>query len=143
MNRPVLALTSAVVVVVGVVALREQTMTRHEPGRLGTATELVVHALARNAESTTTPAELASALVLACRMEVEAEPVGQLEAVAGHQDRYRLVLAPALDEFDERQLHGCLEDARLDHLQVAVLTLQPLDPSVSLQPTVGGELGSG
>ena len=117
-------MVAAVVVVVGVVLLREQTMTRHQPGVPGTATEVIVTAASRNNEPASTVTELTQALVSTCRLEVDAEPVSDLERLSREDHRYRLVLAPALDEFDERQLHGCLEDARINHLQVKVTQLR-------------------
>ncbi|MGI8758994.1 MAG: hypothetical protein ACR2K0_06770 [Acidimicrobiales bacterium] len=128
MNRSVAAAVAAVVVVAGVLVLRERAMTRHEPGVPGTATEVVVSAATRNAEPAATTTELTRALVLSCRLEVDAEPIGDLDRLPTEGHRYRLVLAPALDEFDERQLHGCLEDARMNYLQLKVLRLGRVDP---------------
>jgi zona occludens toxin (predicted ATPase) len=127
MSRRLAVGVGIVVVIIGVVVLREQTMTRDEPGVAGTATEVVVRATTRNAEPTTTNAELTAALVSTCRVEVKAEPVSDLERVSAEDHRYRLVLAPALDEFDQRQLHGCLEDAAINHLQVKVVALRQLE----------------
>ena len=126
MSRNVAGMVAAVVVVVGVVLLREQTMTRHQPGVPGTATEVIVNAASRNNEPASTVAELTQALVSTCRLEVDAEPVSDLERLSSEHHRYRLVLAPALDEFDQRQLHGCLEDARVNHLQLKVTRLRAI-----------------
>lgn len=126
MSRSVAGMVAAVVVVVGVVLLREQTMTRHQPGVPGTATEVIVNAASRNNEPASTVAELTQALVSTCRLEVDAEPVSGLERLSSEHHRYRLVLAPALDEFDQRQLHGCLEDARINHLQLKVTQLRAI-----------------
>ena len=126
MSRSVAGMVAAVVVVVGVVLLREQTMTRHQPGVPGTATEVIVSAATRNNEPASTVAELTQALVSTCRLEVDAEPVSDLERLSRGDHRYRLMLAPALDEFDERQLHGCLEDARINHLQLKVTQLRAI-----------------
>ena len=97
-------------------------MTRHEPGVAGTASEIVVSAETRNPNPAATTAELTKALLDICRLEVTAEPAGPMVELA--PGRYRFVLEPALDEFDERQLHGCLEDARQNHLQVDVRSLR-------------------
>ncbi|HEV2810574.1 MAG TPA: hypothetical protein VGV93_09300 [Acidimicrobiales bacterium] len=126
MSRSLGGMVAAVVVVVGVVLLREQTMTRHQPGVPGTATEVIVSAATRNAEPASTVTELTQALVSTCRLEVDAEPISELERLSSKDRRYRLVLAPALDEFDERQLHGCLEDARINHLQLKVTRLRAI-----------------
>lgn len=126
MSRNVAGIVAAVAVVVGVVLLREQTMTRHQPGVPGTATEVIVSAATRNNEAASTVTELTHALVSTCRLEVDAEPISELERLSSEDHRYRLVLAPALDEFDERQLHGCLEDARINHLQLKVTRLRAI-----------------
>ena len=124
MSRTVAGVVAAVVVVVGVVLLREQTMTRHQPGVPGTATEVIVTASSRNNEPAATVTELTQALVSTCRLEVDAEPISDLERLSSEDHRYRIMLAPALDEFDERQLHGCLEDARINHFQLKVTQLR-------------------
>lgn len=126
MSRNLAGMVAAIVVVVGVVLLREQTMTRHQPGVPGTATEVIVSAATRNNEPASTVTELTQALVSTCRLEVDAEPISELERLSSEDHRYRLVLAPALDEFDERQLHGCLEDARINHLQLKVTRLRAI-----------------
>lgn len=102
-------------------------MTRHEPGIPGTATEVVLRAFVDNPEPSATTTELTQALVLMCRLEVDAVPVSDLERISVEHDRYRFMLAPALDEFDARQLHGCLEDAQISHLQLEVLALRQLN----------------
>ena len=119
-------MVAALVVLVGVVLLREQTMTRHQPGVPGTATEVIVTAASRNNEPASTVTELTQALVSTCRLEVDAEPASDLERLSSEHHRYLLVLAPALDEFDQRQLHGCLEDARINHLQLKVTQLRAI-----------------
>lgn len=113
-----------VLVLAGVVVLRERTMSRHEPGVPGTTTQIVVGARTRNADAAATTTELATALMETCRLEVGAEPVGPVEQLA--PGRYELLLEPALDEFDERQLHGCLEDGRMNHLQLDVRRMRRL-----------------
>lgn len=125
MSRNVVAAVVAALMVIGVLVLRERTMTRHEPRVPGTATEIVVEA-ATNARAASTTTEFTRALIGICRLEVDAELVSEPERVSDQHHRYRLVLAPALDEFDERQIHGCLEDARVNHLQLEVLTLRRL-----------------
>ena len=129
MSRNVAAAVAAMLVVIGVLVLRERTMSRHEPRVPGTATEIVVEAATNAGAAATT--EFTRALVGICRLEVDAELVSEPERVSDQHHRYRLVLAPALDEFDERQIHGCLEDARVNHLQLEVLTLRRLQLPVS------------
>lgn len=90
MSRTVAATVGAVVVVVGVVLLREQTMTRDEPPVPGTATEVVVCAATRDREPAATVTELTRALVLTCRLEVDAEPVSDLERMTAGRHQYRV-----------------------------------------------------
>jgi hypothetical protein len=41
---------------------------------------------------------------------------------------FRAVLAPALDETNERQFRGCLEDWTMDQLLVDVLRIEAISP---------------
>ncbi|MDP9072435.1 MAG: hypothetical protein M3N68_14350 [Actinomycetota bacterium] len=65
------------------------------------------------------------ALFMACRLQVTVDLVEQaFERVS--PSAFRFVVQPALNESDRRQLHGCLEDARLEHLQLDVLAMRQL-----------------
>lgn len=116
-------------VVAGVLFLRAETMSTHTESPPGSRTEVVVEAATWNNPRSATQAELTHAVVLTCRLEVDAElrtsalrPVGQRA--------YAFMLEPALDESDEKQLHGCLEDAMVDHVQLRVRHLANLPAPV-------------
>jgi hypothetical protein len=121
--RWVAAAVAAALVAGGVLLLRSETMSRHARSASGTRTEVVVEARTKNEEPSSTIEEMTRALVLTCRLEVDAEL--RSTALAMVDDRaYRFALTPALDASDELQLRGCLEDIRIDHLQVDVISLE-------------------
>lgn len=115
----------AVLVVVGlftataaVFYLREATMTRHVAVDSGTAMEIVlrIHTNNESAERRT----LAEALFSVCQLQVDATRVaGPIRRGDG---TFSFRLRPALDESDRRQFEGCIEDARIDHVQGDVLS---------------------
>ncbi|MBW3613720.1 MAG: hypothetical protein KY439_00195 [Actinobacteria bacterium] len=117
-----------------VVQMAEFTMTRHEPVDPNSRLAVVVEA---NTKGYTRFSELqmTRSLFLACRLEVNANILSEAFEVVG-PGSFRFVLEPALDEADERQLHGCLEDARIDQLQLEVVAMHRLaqDPA---SPPVG------
>ena len=103
--------------VVGVLALREATLSTHEEVD-ARETELVMSGKTKGGEPNQTLSEMVEAQLLTCRLEVEsdlAEPVERLG-----DGRYRAVLVPALDESNRRQFRGCLEDWVIDHVQLGV-----------------------
>jgi hypothetical protein len=127
--RGVLGVIGLVVGVVGVLALREATLSTHQPVDPDSQVEVVFDAEARHREEGQTLDELAEALVIACRLEVSSDIVGEVEAVVDPDhdgDRFRAVLQPAFDETNERQFRGCMEDFTLDQLRAHVLRIEPL-----------------
>ena len=110
-----------VVAAVAVVAAREGTMSRHRTMPPDSTMEVVVEA-ERNVGYTGLE-ELVVALFQVCQLEVATDPVG---APARDGDRFTFVVRPALDDTDRRQLHGCIEDARIDHLQAGVVHMRRL-----------------
>lgn len=118
-----------VVVLLGVVAFGVQrlalaTMSRDVPTDPGSRTEVVVEADAVR-EPHYGLLEMTRALFMACRLQVTVDLVEQaFERVS--PSAFRFVVQPALNESDRRQLHGCLEDARLEHLQLDVLAMRQL-----------------
>jgi hypothetical protein len=62
--------------------------------------------------------------VLTCRLEVESDLAGPIERL-GH-GRYRAVLVPALDDSNQRQFRGCLEDWVIDHVRLDVEKLDQI-----------------
>jgi hypothetical protein len=111
--------------VVGVLALREATLSTHARVEGSTRTEVRLRARTEGGETNQTLGEMVEALVSYCRLEVASDPVGPVEQEGDH--RFRSVLAPALDETNRRQLRGCLEDWTLDHVQVDQVTITHLD----------------
>ncbi len=66
-------------------------------------------------------------LFLACRLEVNSDVVSEAFDVVGPSS-FQFVLQPALDDADERQLRGCLEDVRIDQLQLEVVAMERVPP---------------
>ncbi len=111
--------------VLGVVALREATMSTHSAVPPDSRVELVVEASSRGGDESQTTAERVDAQVRTCRLEVAADLVGRMEPTG--DDRYRGVLAPALDDTDRRQFRGCIEDWVIDNVRLDVEVLRDLE----------------
>lgn len=117
----------AVVVLLGVVAIGVQrlalaTMSRDTPTDPRSRSEIVVRAVAVR-EPEYGLLEMTRALLLACRLQVTVDLVErEFEQVSN--DTFRFMVQPSLNESDRRQLHGCLEDARLEHLQLDVVAMR-------------------
>jgi hypothetical protein len=106
--------------VAGVLALREATLSTHEPVPPDSTTEVSFEAATRHGERGQTLDEMVSALVLTCRLEVSSDLVGEVEPMGN--DRYRAVLHPSLDQTNRRQFRGCVEDWTVDQLQTDELS---------------------
>ena len=135
--RVVLGAVGLVVGAAAVLALREATLSTHQPVGRGSQTEVVVESETDHAERGQTVAEMTEAIMLTCRLEVTSDLVGEIEvvetegnaAVAEDQEGiFRAVLAPALDDTNERQFRGCLEDWTIDQLLVDVLRIEEISP---------------
>ena len=120
-------LLAVVLAVVGVLALRDATLSTHQAMDPNSRMELVVRASTHRGEAGQTLDEMVEALILACRLEVSADLRGPLRAEGG--GRYRAVLQPALDSTNRRQLRGCIEDWTIDQLRVDVVGFVDLAPS--------------
>jgi hypothetical protein len=121
--RPVRILLGVIglgVGVVGVLALREATLSTHEPVT-GREMEVVVSAKTKGGETNQTLPEMVEAQLLACRLEVQSDLAGPVEPLA--DGRFRAVLVPSLDETDRRQFGGCVEDWIVDHVQLDLIHL--------------------
>ena len=117
--------------VLAVVAVRDATLSTHQPAVPGSQVELVVAARSEGAERGQTVPELVEALLLTCRLEVPADLTGPIRDQGGGQ--FSVTLAPALDRTDRRQLRGCIEDWTIDQLLVDVVSFEdrfdaPSDP---------------
>ena len=109
--------------VVAVLALREATLSTHEKVT-GRGTTLVVEAETKGGEKGQTLEEMVEAQLQTCRLEVSSDVVGELVALGG--GRFRTTLEPTLDETNERQFRGCVEDWLIDHVKVDVVDLHPI-----------------
>ncbi len=110
--------------IVGVLALREATLSTHEAVD-ARQVELVVDARSAGGEPSQTLAEMVEAHLLTCRLEVTSDLAGPIESLG--DGRFRAVFEPAMDETNRRQFRGCVEDFIVDHLQINVLELNDLD----------------
>jgi hypothetical protein len=109
--------------IVAVLLLREATLSTHERVN-ARQTGLLLSAETKGGEEHQTLPEMVQAQVLTCRLEVESDVVGPVERL-GH-GRYRAVLEPALDDSNQRQFRGCLEDWVIDHVKIDVLELDQI-----------------
>jgi hypothetical protein len=107
--------------VLGVGALREATLSTHQPIPSDTRIEVVVDAKERGTEPGQTLAEMVESKVMACRLEVNSDVVGEIEPAG--EGRYRIVLAPTMDQTNRRQFRGCLEDWTHDHILIDVVSV--------------------
>jgi hypothetical protein len=110
--------------IVGVLALREATLSTHEAVD-ARQVELVVDARSAGGEPSQTLAEMVEAHLLTCRLEVTSDLAGPIESLG--DGRFRAVFEPAMDETNRRQFRGCVEDFIVDHLQINVLELNDLE----------------
>lgn len=123
--RYLAAAAALVIGALGVDALRDATLSTHQPVRPDSRIELVLNVRLHGAEHGQTVAETTGALLLACRLEVNSDPIGPIEDL-GH-GRFRSVLQPSMDRSDRRQLRGCLEDWNADHILIDVERLAELE----------------
>lgn len=122
MRRLVVGTVLAAGLAVGILALRDATLTTHQPVPARSELAVVVRSSTHRGEGGQTLAEMTEALRLVCRLEVSSDPMGRLEDLG--DGRFRMVLRPALDHSNRRQFRGCVEDWRIDHLRVDVETMQ-------------------
>lgn len=116
--RAALGLVGLAIGIAGVLALREATLSTHEPVA-GREMELVVSARTQNGEQGQTLAEMVEAQLLTCRLEVNSDLAGPIEPLG--DGRFRAVLVPAMDQTNSRQFRGCVEDFVTDHVQINVI----------------------
>lgn len=126
LGRVVAAIAGLAVGVVGVLALREATLSTHQPVPAGSRVAVVIDVDTRNRERDQTEAEMVEVLFAACRLEVSSDVVGAPREVA--PGRYEAVLEPTLDETNRRQFRGCLEDWTLDGLTAHVHSIEDVAP---------------
>jgi len=127
MKRLVKLLLAAVGIaigVVGVVALREATLSTHQEVAPDSRIEIVVAGRVKGGEAGQTIDEMVEAQLQECRLEVNSDVVGEVEPL-GH-DRFRAVLTPSMDQTNRRQFRGCLEDWEIDQFQLDVIQFREL-----------------
>jgi hypothetical protein len=112
---------------VAVYFLRDETMSRHTVQDRDSRMEVIIRASLRGPEPGQSVDEYALAKVLSCRTEVAlADPVTELEPVDRAEGTFRFELQPGLDDADEKQFEGCMQDWSVDHLRIDVLTMTDL-----------------
>jgi hypothetical protein len=115
--RLLLGAVGVAIGIVGILALREATLSTHE-SVAAAQTELVISADTKGGERNQTLPEMVEAQLETCRLEVASDVDGPIESLGeGH---FRAVLAPALDETNRRQFRGCMEDWMIDHVRINV-----------------------
>jgi hypothetical protein len=114
--------------VFAVVALREATLSTHEPVARDSRIEVVVDARFKGGEGGQTLDEMVEAQLVACRLEVNSDLVGDVEPFRDGR-HFRAVLMPSMDETNRRQFRGCLEDWRIDQFQLDVIRLAEIGRS--------------
>jgi len=112
------------VLAAGVLVMRDATLSTHQPVAADSELAVVIHARKHRGESTQSVAEMAEAVTLLCRLEVNSDPTGAIEDI-GDGD-FRFVLRPSLDRTDRRQFRGCLEDWRADGVLLDVVSMVDL-----------------
>ncbi len=127
MKRLFVGLVVAALAGTSLLALRAELMTVEVEQPEGSYTEVVLAAdvVRENAD---VRAEMAHGLVSTCRLLVNADVVEQsFRAVDDGVFAFRL--RPGLDEFDRRELRGCLSDLRVQHLRLDVRHLETITPA--------------
>lgn len=119
----------AIAIGVGIYYVRAATIGRDTPESAGSSLEVIVQASTVR-EPTTSKEEMARALVDVCRLQVDTTVVEDRFRQLS-DDVFRFVLRPKLIPRDQVQLRGCLEDTRVQHLILRVLTMQEFDPETA------------
>lgn len=117
MRSPLVGVVVLALAVVGILLLRSELMTVHDPQPEGTRTEFVLQAETRLAPEHLT--EMTRGLVSVCRLLVNSDLV-EASFTPIRQDVFSFAVEPALDQFDLREMRGCLQDTRVQRLKVKV-----------------------
>lgn len=121
MKKGLVWLVAAAVAAAGIFVLRAELMTVELETAEGSRTSFVVEA--RTREDPQLLDEMTRGLVSVCRLLVNADVV-QRSFQRTDDRQFVFVLEPGLDEFDMREMRGCLQDARVQHLLVDVVEAQ-------------------
>jgi hypothetical protein len=120
----VLAIVGLAIGMVAVLALREATLSTHQPVPPDSQIELIVSARTKNTETNQTAAEMVQAQLLSCRLEVTSDIVGEIEDLG--DNHFRAVMQPSMDETNRRQFRGCVEDWVIDGVWLNVVEFEEL-----------------
>ncbi len=127
MRRPVVLLVAGALAVTGLLLLRAELMTVEVAQPQSSYTDVVVAATVVR-EQPEVRQEMVRGLVSTCRLLVNADVVAEsFRAVEPGVFAFRL--RPGLDEFDRRELRGCLSDVRVQHLRGDVRTMHTVTPA--------------
>ena len=118
MNRAAGWAAGTALAAVALLLLRAELMTVELEPAAGSRTQFVVEA--RTREDPLLLPEMTHGVVSVCRLLVNADVVQRSFQQTG-DDQFAFVLEPGLDEFDMREMRGCLQDARVQHLLVEVV----------------------
>jgi hypothetical protein len=112
-----LGLVGLAIGVVGVLALREATLSTHQ-AVTARRMEVLISADTKGGEAGQSLEEMVEAQLLTCRLEVNSDMLGRVERL--EEGRFRAELTPSLDETNKRQFRGCVEDWVIDHVRLNV-----------------------
>jgi hypothetical protein len=135
MRRLFVWLVVVALTVTGLLALRAELMTVEVEQPEGSYTDVVLatHVVREDPD---VRASMTHGLVGTCRLLVNADVVEQSFRTVG-DGVFTFRLRPGLDEFDRRELRGCLSDLRVQHLRVDVRHLQTVTPAGDGWPEEG------
>ena len=117
-----LAAVGVAIGVFAVLALARSDAVDARTGRAGLADRGRGDARVNGGEPGQTLDEMVEAQLVACRLEVSSDLVGEVEPLRD-DGRYQAVLTPSMDETNRRQFRGCLEDWMIDQFQLDVIRL--------------------
>ncbi|MGY2067846.1 hypothetical protein [Blastococcus sp. SYSU DS0619] len=126
MKRVVAGVAVAVLAGLGIWFLRGELMTVEVPQPEGSYTDVVLAVAVR--EDAAVREEMARGLVSTCRLLVNADVVEDT-FVTVEDGVFAFRVRPGLDEFDRRELRGCLSDTRVQHLLADVRLLETVVPA--------------
>ena len=126
LRKGLIGLVVAAAAVAGLLALRAELMTVEVDQPEGSYTSVVLSARVVQEEPGVVP-EMARGLVSTCRLLVNSDVVADSFRTVD-EGVFTFRLRPGLDEFDLRELRGCLSDARVQHLQAEVEHMETVVP---------------
>lgn len=125
MRRVLGWVAGAVVLVAGLLLLRAELMTVDVPQPEGSYTDVVLAVEIR--EDPALREEMTRGLVSTCRLLVNADVVEDSFRTV-EDEVYAFRLRPGLDEFERREMKGCLRDTRVQHLLADVRRIATVTP---------------